>query len=204
MRQSTYSEVRAAMQPGDVIAFSGSGRTSNIIKRFTRSTVSHVGAVLRRTEADMVELIESTSLMGSVGVQINLLSERLDHYGGNCPAWWLPLRQEVRIELDMDKWHTFMLRTVGRGYDFEQAAKSGVDVFDRTPFLKRLTLANEDFTEFFCSELVAAALEDGGGIGEVNASEITPADLCKWDIFEEAVQVQGEPRDIPDYGSVEI
>jgi len=36
---------------------------------------------------------------------------------------------------------------------------------------------------FFCSELVAAGLEKAGTVGKVNASEVTPIDLCRWNIY---------------------
>ncbi|MCH1922363.1 hypothetical protein L9G15_23440, partial [Shewanella sp. A3A] len=45
------------------------------------------------------------------------------------------------------------------------------------------TYNKEDFSKFFCSELVAAGLESGGAIGTVNASEVTPIDLCMWQIY---------------------
>lgn len=43
----------------------------------------------------------------------------------------------------------------------------------------------EDFSRFFCSELVAAGLERAGVTGSVNASEVTPIDLCRWSIYED-------------------
>ncbi|MGD8931607.1 MAG: hypothetical protein PVI52_03485, partial [Chromatiales bacterium] len=43
---------------------------------------------------------------------------------------------------------------------------------------------SEDFSKFFCSELVAAGLEMAGAVGAVNASEVTPIDLCRWKIYQ--------------------
>lgn len=40
-----YDRVRDRMQPGDIIAFSGKGNFSELIKWVTRSEVSHIGIV---------------------------------------------------------------------------------------------------------------------------------------------------------------
>lgn len=42
-----YKNVRDQMQPGDVIAFSGKGNFSDIIKWATRANVSHTGIILQ-------------------------------------------------------------------------------------------------------------------------------------------------------------
>jgi cell wall-associated NlpC family hydrolase len=42
-----YLDARNKMRPGDVIAFSGKGNFSEIIKWATRASVSHVGVVLQ-------------------------------------------------------------------------------------------------------------------------------------------------------------
>ena len=46
---SIYRGLRKAMRAGDVIAFGGKGRFSEIIKFATRAPVSHVGVVLQTT-----------------------------------------------------------------------------------------------------------------------------------------------------------
>ena len=51
----------------------------------------------------------------------------------------------------------------------------------------------EDFSKFFCSELVSAGLEVAGSVGNVNSSEVTPIDLCRWSIYEDSYyQLKGE------------
>ncbi len=61
-----------------------------------------------------------------------------------------------------------------------QAIKAGLDIFDDVWGVSVATLAKEDFDKFFCSELVVAGLETAGVFGKlnVNASEVTPIDLC--------------------------
>ena len=102
MITSSYVAERKNMKPGDVIAFSGKGDVSQIIKSVTRSNVSHVGVILQTTERDQHEesgrffnqIIESTSIQKFNGVIVNRLSNRIDMYDGEI--WWLPLRENLR------------------------------------------------------------------------------------------------------------
>ena len=48
----------------------------------------------------------------------------------------------------------------------------------------------------FCSELVATGLMKAGVIPECNASEQTPADIVKYPIYQEPVQIKGIPTEI--------
>jgi hypothetical protein len=87
-----------------------------------------------------------------------------------------------------------------------QALKSAVDVFDDLPFdLHGPGYNQEDFSRFFCSELVAAGLEKAGTVGTVNASEVTPIDLCRWNIYEKTYyQLKGEEdKDISRFNTLD-
>lgn len=205
-REATYPDVRSLMKPGDVIAFGGKGQLSDIIKWATRAPVSHVGVIFttRATydapDADryMVNVIESTTLAGAEpGVQVSQLSTRLKAYDGQ--VWWLPLRDDVRAtRFDERRFFDFLLAQKGKGYDYKQAIGSGLDLCDFAGLEN-----TEDFERFFCSELVAAALEEAGVVVGVNASEITPIDLCRWPIYADAyTQILGDPREIPRYNGL--
>lgn len=62
----------------------------------------------------------------------------------------------------------------------------------------------EDFSRFFCSELVAAGLEAGQAVPRINASEVTPIDLCRWAIYEpDYYLLQGEPKEITRFGTLD-
>lgn len=85
-----YQDARPKMKAGDLIAFSGKGNFSEMIKWATRAPVSHVGVILQsklmiegNPQAGFFnQIIESTSLNGFSGVTISRLSDRLDTYGG--------------------------------------------------------------------------------------------------------------------------
>ena len=100
-KTALYQDVRPKMKAGDIIAFSGKGNFSEIIKWATRAAVSHVGVILQsKLQIDgepqsgiFNQIIESTSLNGFSGVIISRLSDRLDTYDGEI--WWLPDRKSV-------------------------------------------------------------------------------------------------------------
>lgn len=204
----TYEEAREKMQPGDVIAFSGKGDVSEIIKLFTRSEVSHVGVVfktkqLNDTDPDrfMNTLMESTSLDGTSGVLMTLLSDRVKTYDGNL--WWLPLSAVSRKKLKIVEFFDFLVKQEGKAYDTKQAIKSAIDALDDIPFLRGLNYNKEDFSKFFCSELVTAALEYAGVINNVNSSEVTPIDLCNFSIYDNSYyQLKGADTLIKGFNSV--
>lgn len=190
-KTATYSELRGEMQPGDIIAFSGKSHFSEMIKWATRAPVSHVGIVLQSklligdTPQDgfFNQIIESASLNGFSGVSISRLSDRVDTYDGEM--WWLPLGDRARQSLKPKQFYNFLLHQEKKPYDLPQAVRSALDAMDSIPLLKKSTHNTEDFSSFFCSELAAAALEAGGVISSINASEVTPIDLCKFSIYQE-------------------
>jgi len=193
VEQISYSDARKRMKPGDVIAFGGKGHFSEIIKFATFSDVSHVGVILQTkvpedTSPDRFfnQIIESTSLNGFNGVSISRFSDRLDTYEGEL--WWLPLRKTIREKsFDQKKFFDFLFNQarLRKPYDMPQAIKSALDALDNLPFgLHGPGYNSEDFSKFFCSELVSAGLEIAGAIGDVNTAEVTPIDLCRWKIYD--------------------
>lgn len=201
VKQISYDQARELMQPGDVIAFGGKGNFSEIIKFATFSSVSHVGVILRTKIPDDTkkrffnQIIESTSLNGFNGVSVNRFSDRLESYEGEL--WWLPLNKKIRKNsFDQEKFFNFLFNQAKerKPYDMPQAIKSAVDALDKLPLdLHGPTYNREDFSKFFCSELVSAGLEIAGAVGSVNASEVTPIDLCRWKIYDDNYyQLKGE------------
>lgn len=191
VNQISYDEARKLMKPGDVIAFGGKGHFSEIIKFATFSTVSHVGVILQTkiSEDDtgrfFNQIIESTSLHGFNGVNISRFSDRINTYEGEL--WWLPLSENHRAAFDAKSFYNFLFNQAKdkKPYDMPQAIKSAVDALDNLPFGARgPTYNKEDFSKFFCSELVAAGLEISGAVDSINASEVTPIDLCRWNIYQ--------------------
>ena len=170
----TYQDVRGLMQPGDVIAFGGESAFSELVKFSTRSAVSHVAVVFQsqmlgeQSNRFFNQVIESTSYNGKSGVMINRLSDRVASYPGNI--WWLPLGTQARARLDLNiqAFFNFLLQQEHKDYDMPQALMSAVDHPDQHSWLGKLSCNKEDFSCFFCSELVAAALEAAQVVTNVN------------------------------------
>ena len=214
---ATYEEIKREIRPGDVIAFGGKGGFAGVIKWATVGTVNHVAVVLPSDpplegetdsesppqQAQSIHIIESTSALDKVpGVNIRELDERVEGHQGE--VWWLPLSQSTRQKLDLDNFHSFLHQQVGKGYDSVQALKSAPDFVEEVPLLSRVTRSEEDFSRFFCSELVAAGLEAGGAIGSLNCSEVTPIDLCMFSIYQEKYyQLKGGRKLIDGYNTLD-
>jgi len=203
-----YSDARGQMKAGDVVAFSGKGNFSEIIKWATRAPVSHVGVILQSQllidgnpqSGKFNQIIESTSLNGFSGVTISRLSDRLDTFDGEI--WWLPLSQKTSGSMDKKKFYDFLIHQERKAYDMPQAIKSALDAFDNVPVIGNATHNVEDFARFFCSELVAAALEAAGAISSINASEVTPIDLCSFALFsDDYFQLKGNRKEIKGYNA---
>ena len=204
--KSTYSAARSKMKPGDVIAFGGKGNFSEVIKWATRSSVSHVGVIMQSRmiiEGEVQkgffnQIIESTSLNGFSGVSISRLSDRVNTYEGEM--WWLPLSTEIHAKLNPRKFFDWCLHQRGKPYDTPQAVKSALDQLDSVPIIGGATHNVEDFSSFFCSELVTGALEQGGAIKQINASEVTPIDLCTFNLYSgKYFQLKGTKKLIKGY-----
>ena len=204
-----YKEIRDKMKPGDIVAFSGKGGFSDIIKWSTKSVVSHVGIILQSKllineepqPGKFNQIIESTVLDEFSGVMISRLSERLDTYKGEI--WWLPLSNESRKKLNLKKFFDFLLHQNRKKFDAPQSVTAVLDVLDDVPVIGRATHNKEDFSRFFCSELAAAGLEAGGVIKSLNASEVTPIDVCKFNLYEQDYyQIKGSNKSISGFNTL--
>ena len=175
-----YEDIRPEIKTGDVIAFSGNGLTSSVIKLVTRSDISHVGIVLSKAEDGRIYIIESTSLLTTPdavtgelhkGVQIQYLSDRIRDYDGE--VYHVPLIKNLKNPNDMIAW-LIQKHEEQIPYDTMQAIGSALDIFIR--------LHNEeDFSSLFCSELITKALQLGGVVPKsINASEMHPEDVMQF------------------------
>lgn len=196
---TTYRAIADRIQPGDVIAFSGQGLPSLVVKLATRSVVSHVAIVLETRPQSLI--IESTPIEGFSGVTINGLADRVANHPGEM--WWLPLAESIRQRLNIPAMQAFLHQQNNKAYDALEAINSGLDL----PALTRGGHPQDDnYDQFFCSELVTAGLKSGGVLRQMNASEITPNDLCCYAIYQaDYYQIKGDrPRAIHCINSVAV
>jgi hypothetical protein len=208
-QQASYDEIKADIRPGDVIAFAGKDGVSDWIKAATKGPVSHVGIVLRSSHAAesapaapaCPQIIESDAQPGvHYGVRPRWLDERMASYSGSI--WWLPLEEAIRSRLDVDKFTAFLEDKEDITFDIPQAIRSAADSLDGVPLVGELTHNREEFSAFFCSELVAAGLEAGGAISSLDCSEVTPLDMVRFAIYAGTYyQIKGPKTLIPGYNT---
>jgi hypothetical protein len=196
-----YQVIRPFIKPGDVFAFGGGGFISGAIKLLTRSAVSHVATAYKErcvteTGEHEVMIIESTTLSGKKGVQVNPASERIAEYGGS--VWWLPLSDDTRQRTRWDRFVTFLrlYETNQIPYDYRQCLRMAWAPLTHVPGLGFLR-NHEDLSKVYCSELVAAALEFSDGLPPgYNCSDVSPQDLCELGLYRDCVQLTGKPQTI--------
>lgn len=169
MQVSTYDQVRDRLRPGDVIAFRGESALSRFIRLAAGSDVSHVGVILEaRAPGKEPRLVEATVRFGlkDPTFHVERDSFRGQYAGYYGAGWWLPLAPAVRAALDdRDLWQRFT--------GSEQ---------------------QRDVETYFCSELVARALESAGAVGKVVAAQVSPADLCRWRLFDDTYHFLPKPN----------
>lgn len=207
--QKNYLDIHTFMQPGDIIAFGGDSLFSKWAKLTTQSAVTHIAVVLKSQLVDQNDgsyfnqVIEATEFNGKSGVMINRLCERIDTYDGDI--WWLPLAEQSRNILTHKStaFFDFLFQQEHKDFDIWQLFGSAVDVTDDVPLLKSISRNTPDFSSWFCSELAAEALHVAGVINDVNASEVTPIDICRFNIYaKEYVQLKGNARQITGINSL--
>lgn len=188
---------------GDMIAFSGKGTISNIIKKWTNSDISHVACVV--VEDGGIYIYESTTLVdlpdietGKIikGMQKHLLSNRLKNYKGQLYFYPQTLKPSPKAKEAMVAW----IKDIHKQevpYSQIEAIFAGID-----PIMLHeigLFTNHADFAYIFCSEAVAKVQKikyiidyPTHAIAHCNPSEITPANLCKSNIFYRGYEIVEE------------
>ena len=127
--QGEYEKIKDDMQPGDVIAFSGSRPISAVIKLATSSHVSHIGIIVppdsrRDDDSNEVPLIAEAT---EDGIRTRALSEC---YRDDAveKLWWLRLGKDLSLE----KFRRYLGTYGQRPYDYFQAAMLGLMLLQPT------------------------------------------------------------------------
>ncbi|MBE9032467.1 hypothetical protein IQ266_22270 [filamentous cyanobacterium LEGE 11480] len=185
-----YADMRSQVKPGDIFAFSGSDLPSQVVKLATRSQYVHVAIVVwvdsRVARNNAILIAEShvdTSLPSvgtgehGLGVQLQWLNDRVETQPG--PIWWIPLAESISEDgiIKMRRWLQ-MTEAEQTPYDFKQAIAIGLVALGWDG------LSQADDEAFFCSELVAKALQVAGVLEpEINPACHSPADVIDLPCF---------------------
>ncbi len=166
------------MKSGDLIGFSGYNLSGIGINIFSGGIpfygISHIGIIARYQ--GVLRLFESTTLcclpclvQGKPvsGAQVHDLARRKNNYRGK--VYHIPLKKKLTAT-QTKSLTTYLLNDVGKPYDMLGAGVSG------GWFLRKIkaVLRPEDLNNLFCSEWVAAALDDIDIFHTGNASTWNP------------------------------
>ena len=176
----SYQNIRTELDTGDIVIFGGQYRMSKMIRLVTRFPASHVASIIRENDRiSFVEASEGDMYPEREGVIISQFSNSIPFYKGDI--WIARLAADVRKKADIEKMKAFLQEQVGKGYDYHDMPKAGFDFLDRIG----ITRSEENLSQMFCSELVAAGLKAAGILpADTNVSEVSPADIVKYKIFE--------------------
>ena len=211
MQQVTYPTVGSRMQAGDVIAFSGGSWFTKLIS--PNGVVSHAGLILDDGQQGITAtFVESTVHFDPkvvqkpvFGVRDGLASKAVSDYDGT--VWWLPLSTAARQQFNRQAFTDYVTKVKRRPFDFFggamavvtqqlQARVKGVTLIPLPP------LPFQD-TAFFCSELVAGALNASGVVQMKDVSQAHPGDVTSWSIYENTYYLlKGNNTQIPHYNSL--
>ena len=187
-RLRRYREYRDEMKTGDVIACQGFDLGARIIRKVTKSLYSHVGLLVRFTEASVDRVFVLESLVEK-GVLLWPLSRKLSDYNGK--AWWLPLRLTGArgTVTRQKKIRTRILRMameqLGKQYDLK-----AIKYMATKYLLRNKRIPEESHHEFICSELVAYVFDRAALLPpDLKTSDLTPGDIT-------ALPCMGEPEEI--------
>ncbi len=205
----------ADFQSGDVLAFSGEGFVSNVIKFFTCSRYSHVGIVAWTSKSLLAEiqllghsnlnpillanwsdkflLYESTTLNDTA---CELQQVKMKGVQAHDPqartesyqgsAWRMRLAPDYRLEQnDAAELTHFLVEHLGWKYNTEGALLAG------TTLLNRAAWRSQGEKREFCDELVGVALQRIHRMNIGRASLYTPGSLIRW-LLENGVYTEPE------------
>ena len=187
-----FDELKPLIRTGDMLAFSGDYADSKIIRFITHSEISHVATFV--VDGDMIYIVESIS---GEGVRLVSAGQKLADYRGRVCLMRYAERFHAVVGLAVLEMLDWLNEQIGKPYDIWQSIEAGLD--DMFKFMINMTPLDigEDLSQYFCSELVTAALLKLHILHAVNPSETTPIDLCMFRIWENHYYQIGKEGDEP-------
>jgi hypothetical protein len=95
--------------------------------------------------------------------------------------WLLP--RSTILPFEFTPFEAFLQGAIGTLFDAGGGASAVLGELADRLLGREVAILPEDLSSYFCSELVAEALEEAETVPEINASEVSPTDLCRWAIY---------------------
>ena len=202
-----YRAAAPSMLPGDVIAFAGRAPLSFIIDGYTGSKLSHV-AMVRGTPPRLTEILapltpgvyvtESTIFTDPVthtkisGPQTHPLEEVLtvDYAATGSCAWHLTLADEVRAQIDWNKFYAFIAKCENGSVKYDIPGYFAY-LWRSIPFIGARVCQSETYRRMFCSAYDTAIFENSGVALHRDFSATSPADLVRMKLYKACTQIMG-------------
>ncbi|OGW44436.1 MAG: hypothetical protein A2Y66_01710 [Nitrospirae bacterium RBG_13_41_22] len=168
----TYNRWRNHIDSGDLLLYRSKNLLGWAIRKFSHGNVNHAGLVINLKEFAGKEDRRWTLEALEHGIELNLLSKRLEEYKGN--VWLYPLQDcynDLRPQIG-----AWAAEKVGTPYDYGSLFKN---IFGRV---------SVEANRFFCSEYAFMAYRDNGIKMNINKAP-TPADMPSLGIFKDPVQL---------------
>lgn len=209
MPSQTYS-IPNELLPGYLLAFRGKGFLSKLIM-IVSPGVSHAETIAHNPDSDTYEAFSAVEK----GTRFEEVERVVAEAKGT--VYFMKLRQDVIERMDMDLFIGAVASLMNKPYDFlhfvgvgiddwhvnllrfipkipEWIIKSLMSVFRNSPTMQKVV----------CSGVYAWAMQQALGL-DINPSEQTPLDLCRWDIFEpEYIVLKGKDKGIKKYNTVKV
>ena len=197
-------------QIGNIIAVNGRGWLSFLIKLFSDG-VSHVEITALNPETNQIEAFSADEK----GARFKPIKDVVRDTKGDI--YYLELRNDIREKLDEIKFSETIISLDGVPYDMLHFIGVAIDDehidwlknFRRIPTwliktLKGMFQNTETKNKIVCSGAAAWGLKNGLGLG-INASEESPIDICRYNIYKKPYKIlKGKNRGISKFNTVDI
>ena len=210
------------LSEGDVLAFNGASKVDAFIQEATFSNISHVAVLMRENREEPLSVLEATG----AGVTVTELEASLAKYKDDHVCFYLPLTPENRGRVNDAALAAYYAANAGQKYNYGGVVAAGLYDLDNPLFEKlmghvganslvaraarwweglaervwdEVFQLNPDYRRLFCSQLVTEALlaTQLPLTGPPNARLVVPIEVCWFDIFAGAYQLNGEPLPQP-------
>jgi hypothetical protein len=201
-----YRAAAPNMLPGDVIAFAGRAPLSFIIDGYTGSKLSHVAMVRKqlawpqaaKQPSPAIWVTESTIFTDPVtkkkisGPQTHPLEQVLtvDYAAAGSCAWHLALADEVRAQIDWNKFYAFIAKCENGSVKYDIPGYFAY-LWRSIPFIGAHVCQSETYRRMFCSAYDTAIFENSGVALHRDFSATSPADLVRMKLYKACTQIMG-------------
>lgn len=186
----TPREACYTVLPGDMLACSGNGTISDLI-RVVSPNHTHVAVIASSRPAVVAESTAGSTIPDmesqqiEIGVQAHFLSDWLMAYDGS--VWLFRLNADAHLSGARQEALAAWIETEHRakvGYNFAGVMRLGAERVLQA-------LAEPRFGSLFCSQMLCEAYQEISLLpSTINPADVTPDDCCSWPLFDAPVQLK--------------